>query len=416
MTRTEAITAAAGRETVTAIGDEPGADHRLGLRERPQGIRYPVAEPPEPAEVVRLPGGIGWVRMPLPWALDHINLYLLPEEEGPAGLRYALVDTGIRSATTRRLWRRLARRLAGAGPERLLTRVLLTHHHPDHLGLAGWFAGQYGLALHASRTCWLYAHALWHQKGPQVPDEVIAFFRRAGFREEALEKIRRGGWGRYREGVARLPIGVHRITPDEPLDLGGARWWPIETAGHAPGHISFYAPALGVLVSGDQLLPEISSNVSVYPGEPWGNPLAEWLVSLARLKALPADTLVLPAHNRPFTGLHHRLDRLIARHIERLAAVAALCHKEERTALEVFPALYRRRVAGMEVMMATGEAIAHLHFLEAEGVVTRRETDGVARFRAVRDFDPEPVLARLAAATEHERRHASWATARSRTR
>ncbi len=413
MTRMETMARVGAGEAILPSADTPGGDHRLPARTGEDGICYPWSAPPEPGSVAWLDGGIGWVRMPLPWALDHINLYLLPDDAVGADGRFALVDTGIRSPETRRLWRRLARQSGAAHPGALLTRVLLTHHHPDHLGLAGWFAEHFRLPVHASRVCWLYAHSLWHQKGRSVPDEVLAFFRRAGFSEDKLEKMRESGWGRYRQGVARLPIGMRRITPDTPLDLGGTRWWPIETAGHAPGHISLYSPERGILVSGDQLLPEISSNVSVYPGEPFGNPLDEWLVSLARLKALPEDTLTLPAHNRPFRGIHHRLDRLIARHLERLAAVAALCHKDARSALDVFPALYRRRVMGLEVMMATGEAIAHLHFLEAEGIVTRREgRDGIARFRASRVFDPRTVLARLARVTKQERKTAPWANAR----
>ena len=413
MTRMETIAGTGSGEAILPGTDAPGGDHRLPAGTGEAGIRYPWGAPPDPGTVTWLDGGIGWVRMPLPWALDHINLYLLPDGTAGADDRFALVDTGIRSAETRRLWRRLARQSGAAHPGALFTRVLLTHHHPDHLGLAGWFAERFGLPVHASRVCWLYAHSLWHQKGRRVPEEVLTFFRRAGFSEDKLEKMRAGGWGRYRQGVARLPIGMRRIAPEMPLDLGGIRWWPIETAGHAPGHISFYAPDRRILVSGDQLLPEISSNVSVYPGEPFGNPLEEWLVSLARLRALPENTLVLPAHNRPFRGIRHRLDRLIARHLERLAAVAALCHKDARSALDVFPALYRRRVTGLEVVMATGEAIAHLHFLEAAGIVTRREDkDGIARFTAHRAFDPRPVLARLARVTEQERKTAPWANAR----
>ncbi len=413
MTRAETMARVGMPEAVLTVTDSPGGDHRLPSRSGEGGLCYPWSAPPEPGEIIWLDGGIGWVRMPLPWALNHINLYLLPDDAAGAPNRFALVDTGIRSAETRQLWRRLARRLGAAHPGALFTRVLLTHHHPDHLGLAGWFAERFTLPVHASRICWLYAHSLWHQKGQAVPEEIITFFRRAGFSEDKLERIRTGGWGRYRQAVTRLPIGMHRIAQGEPLDLGGTRWWPIETGGHAPGHISLYCPQRRMLISGDQLLPEISSNVSVYPGEPFGNPLDEWLTSLARLKALPEDTLVLPAHNRPFRGMHHRLDRLITKHLERLAAVAALCHKRAHSALEIFPALYRRRVTGLEVMMATGEAIAHLHFLEAEAVLVRQEeADGVARFRARRPFDPEPVLARLTNVTEQERKAASWVNTR----
>ncbi|RMF70496.1 MAG: MBL fold metallo-hydrolase [Alphaproteobacteria bacterium] len=413
MTRSETITSVHEAQAAPPGMDAPGGDHRLPSRTEDGGIDYPWVEPPSPGSIIWLVDGIGWVRMPLPWALDHINLYLLPDSMAGTAGRFALVDTGIRSAETRRLWRHLARQLGAAHPGELFTRVMLTHHHPDHLGLAGWFAERFRLPVHASRICWLYAHSLWHHKNRRVPEEVILFFRRAGFSEDRLEKVRAGGWGRYRQAVARLPIGMRRLVPDDPIVLRDTVWWPIETAGHAPGHISLYCAERGILVSGDQLLPEISSNVSVYPGEPFGNPLAEWLVSLARLKALPEDTLVLPAHNRPFRGLHHRVDRLITKHLDRLAAVATLCHKEKCSAVELFPALYRRRVQGMEVMMAAGEAIAHLHFLEAEGVVTREEgADGIARFQARREFDPRPVLTRLARATDKERKTAPWAKVR----
>ncbi|RMF15448.1 MAG: MBL fold metallo-hydrolase [Alphaproteobacteria bacterium] len=392
--------------------NEPGADHRLPTRTDASALEYPWAHPPAIGEVVEIAHGIGWLRMPLPWGLDHINLYLLPD--GAEG-EFALVDTGIRSKETKAAWRRLV----GTGGTRSkdgrihLTRLLLTHHHPDHLGLAGWFADRYGLKVHASRVCWLYARTLWFDKAPEVPAEVLEFFHRAGFSPEALERLRAAGWGRYREGVERLPIGVHRIDPTEPLKIGGALWWAIETAGHAPGHLSFFDPKRRLLVSGDQVLPEISSNVSVYPSEPFGNPLAEWLEGLARLRALPADTLVLPAHNRPFRGLHPRLDQLIGKHVERLGGVAEMCREQPRAAVEIFPALYRRRVAGMEYMMATGEALAHLHFLEAEGVLAREpDATGAHRFVWRARYQAQEVVERLAKITRGQEETAPWTSIR----
>ncbi len=392
--------------------NEPGADHRLPARTDASVLEYPWREAPAPGEVIALPDGIGWLRMPLPWALDHINLYLLPDGGDD---RFALVDTGIRSRGTKAAWRRLLRAGDGGGARRRIrpTRLLLTHHHPDHLGLAGWFAREFGLEVHASRVCWLYARTLWFDKAAEVPAEVLVFFRRAGFSADSIDRLRAVGWGRYREGVERLPIGVRRIDPAVPLEIGGRPWWAIETAGHAPGHLSFFDPARRVLVSGDQVLPEISSNVSVYPSEPFGNPLAEWLEGLARMRALPGDTLVLPAHNLPFRGLHRRLEQLLGKHVERLGGVAEMCAERPRTAVEIFPALYRRRVAGMEYMMATGEALAHLHFLEAEGVLAREEAaDGAHRFVRRASYDPDRVVRRLEKVTRMERETAPWARKR----
>ncbi len=387
-------------EIADSTSRAPDPDHPVPLDEDGAGLRFPHAPPPL-GETRALAPDLLWLRMPLPWSLDHINLYLIDEGAG-----WLAIDSGIRSKDLEARWEAV---FAGAMGGRPLVRVLATHHHPDHIGLAGWLAARFGAPILASREAWLMARTLQLDVRPEPPEEVIAFARRAGLDDAMLAAQRRSGWGNYAKIVAPLPVGYRRLSGGDVLAVGADRWHVIETGGHAPGHLSLYCPARRLLVSGDQVLPLISSNVSVYPTEPLGNPLAEWLEGLARMRALPEDVLVLPSHNAPFFGLRRRLDALIDKHLARLEAVAELC-RTPATAVDVFPALFRRRVSGLEFALATGEALAHLHYLESRGVVVREESDGVARFRAIAAFDPEPVAAQLACVTATEQERAPWRT------
>ncbi|WP_281300344.1 MULTISPECIES: MBL fold metallo-hydrolase [unclassified Iodidimonas] len=379
----------------------PDPDHRLPAADDEAGaLRYPIKDAPASGGTHAIAAGITWLRMPLPWSLDHINLYLIDEGES-----WSLIDSGVRSDEAIALWRDLfANQLQG----RPISRMIITHHHPDHLGLAGWVAEQFKAPILASRSAYLLARSLLLDVRDEAPAEALDFARRTGFTEAMIEKIRLGGWGNFNQVVWPLPIGYQRMAGGDRLSLGGTSWHLIETAGHAPGHISLYSPDRKILISGDQVLPRISSNVSVYPTEPDGNPLDEWLTGLARLRALPDDTLVLPSHNEPFYGLRARLDALIHKHVSRLNGVVALCEKPA-TAIDIFPALFRRRVRGMEFSMAAGEAVAHLHFLLALGVVSRTVEEGVARFQRKADYDETAVRKKLDQITEQERNAAPWA-------
>jgi len=388
-------------------GGEPGAagpadpDHPDPQRERGDGLAFPHDPAPEPGDSRDLGGGLHWIRMPLPWSLDHINLYALAGEDG-----WTLVDTGIASKTTQAHWQAL---LDGPLGDLPVARILVTHHHPDHIGCAAWLAEAYGAPIYATRVCWLLARTLSLDVAEEPPEEVIAFLRRAGLPEDMIEAQRRAGWGNFAKLVAPLPVGYRRIAGGDTLQLAGTDWQVIETGGHAPGHASLVDPHRRMLLAGDQILPLISSNVSVYPTEPYANPMAEWLEGLARMRALPADTLVLPAHNRPFIGVDARLEALIAKHVDRMADLAELC-RAPKAATEVFPALFLQRILRDGYTMAAGEALAHLHFLEAEGVLGREPgADGVDRFVQVAAYDAARIRARLEAVTQAEKEDPAWA-------
>src|SRR5690606_5240720 len=154
----------------------------------------------------------------------------------------------------------------------------------------------------------------------------VLFHQRAGWSEAALEGYR-SRFGSFGKHIHALPESYQRLEDGAELTLGGQRWQVITTGGHSPEHACLYCPALKLLISGDQVLPKISSNVSVFATEPQANPLREWYASLDKLERLvPADVLVLPSHNEPFHGLHERLASLRAgqdRALERLRQLLA---------------------------------------------------------------------------------------------
>lgn len=336
-------------------------------------LRYPFDTVPEPGELIEVATGIFWLRMPLPFSLNHINLWLLEEKDG-----WTIVDTGLANDEIKTLWRHIfAHHLKG----KPVTRVIVTHLHPDHVGLAGWLTRKWGVELHMSRTDYLMCKNLVVDTGRPPPAEALKFYRAAGFSEPELDHYAKR-FGVFGEYVSRMPDIFHRLRDGDSLGIGGREWHVVVGSGHAPEHVCLYGPEAKVLLSGDQILPRISSNVSVHPTEAYENPLRDWLDSCARLRAtLPGDVLVLPAHNEPFYGLHARLEALIAGHEEGLAKLLELLAEPKR-AVDVFPALFKRAVDRDLFFMATGESLAHLRCLLARGDVTiERDDKGVDWYR-----------------------------------
>ncbi len=336
------------------------------------GLVHPWPEPPEGGEAIQVAPGIQWIRMPLPFQLNHINLWLLDEERG-----VTVVDTGVGLPPTRALWEAL---FAGALRDRPIVRVLVTHFHPDHMGNAEWLAQRFGVELWCPQAEWLMAQLAWRGMGGNDSELRLGHYRRHGVPEARLEGFRERG-NHYRQLVPTVMDQVRAVREGDVVAIGGREWRAFTVLGHAPEHACLYCPEAGVMISGDQVLPKITTNVSVWPDQPRSNPLRLYLDSLARFRPLPADTLVLPSHGLPFRGLHARLDFLQHHHDDRLGeTMDALA--EPKTAFDIVPVLFRRQLDTHQLGFAIGEALAHLHYLEARGGAARLVgDDGVHRFR-----------------------------------
>ena len=338
-------------------------------------LRFPFDTPPEPGAAVEVAEGILWLRLPLPMALDHVNVYALADADG-----WTLIDTGMNSRKTRDIWEAA---LAGPLAGKTVARVLLTHHHPDHVGLVGWFQDR-GAELLTTRTAWLYARMLTLDVQDRPSAESLQFYQRAGTSPEMLAKRANERPFNFADMVAPMPLGFTRVEEGETLTLGGRRWRVRLGQGHAPDHITLWSEVDELVIGGDQLLPGISPNIGVYPTEPEADPLTEWLEATARfVPHAREDQLVLPGHKLPFTGLPFRLQQMAENHDQALERLLGHLHEPE-TAAGCFPALYKRPIGEGEFGLALVEAVAHLNCLLRRGQVCRSlRADGAWLWQAV---------------------------------
>lgn len=330
-------------------------------------IRNPVAEPPGAGEAIELAAGVLWLRMPLPMVLDHVNVYAL--DDGDA---WTIVDTGFDSRKTRTIWREA---LAGPLKGKPVARVLVTHHHPDHIGLAGWFQSEFGAGLLTTRTAWLMARMLCLDVQELPSPETLQFWRSAGMDTELLAKRARERPFNFADVVAPLPLGYKRIREGDTLRLGGRDWRVRIGHGHAPEHATLWSEDGALVIGGDQLLATISPNLGVYATEPEADPVADWLEACERLKGFAnARQLVLPGHKLPFSGLPLRLDQLIDNHHGALARLLAFL-KTPHSAADCFAPLFRRAIGPGEYGLALVEAVAHVNHLHQLGKLQRTRRD-----------------------------------------
>ena len=334
------------------------------------GLRFPWTAPPGEGAAIEVVSGINWLRMPLPFALDHINLWLVGDGGG-----WTQIDCGYGDERTRRLWNTHFETTLGG---KRIVRVIATHCHPDHIGNAAWLVNRFDCALTTPQAEYLTAHALAEEHSGYGTTATCALFLAHGLEPEHLETLAARG-NRYRRGVPELPSKFCRLLGDDEVSIGKSRWRVIPGFGHSPEHASLYSADLRVLISGDMLLPRISTNVSVWPTEPDGDPLGRFLASLDRFAVLPAETLVLPSHGLPFVGIQVRIEQLQAHHAARLAEIEAAA-VEPVTAASIVPTLFRRELDPQQRLFAMGEAIAHLNYLWHRGRLRREYTDGVWRF------------------------------------
>jgi glyoxylase-like metal-dependent hydrolase (beta-lactamase superfamily II) len=339
------------------------------------GLTYPWGKfAPGQGEAFRIAEGISWARIPMPGSLGHINSWLLDDGDG-----VAVVDTGLRLQSCSDAWLELFK---GDLKDRPITRVFATHLHPDHVGLAGWLVKKDNLEIWMTRAEWLTVRMLLGERDMAQPDEVETIQRAAGWSLEQIEQGKGKGWGNFASVTHPMPIGYRRIKDGDVLDFGAHQWRVVVGSGHSPEHACLVNDAAGVMVAGDQVLPRISSNVSVGPMEPESDPLGEWLDSIDRfLDILPSDLLVCPAHGEPFKGLHTRLTALRDEHNQRLDRIAASLG-EPKCAIDCFGMLFNREINESNRNLATGEALAHLHRLEQDGRARREVRDGVHWFHA----------------------------------
>lgn len=336
-----------------------------------------IAEaPPAPGTVREIAPRILWLRMPLPFALDHINLWLIEQADG-----YTLIDCGFGDATTRAHWQRHFETTLAKRPIR---RIVVTHCHPDHLGNAAWLAERFGCTVTMTHGEFMTAHALIGEQTGYAQADMRALFARHGMAGDHLEALAARG-NHYRRGVPEAPHAFARIIDGDSVVLGGARFRVIPGYGHSTEHAALASADERVLISGDMLLPRISTNVAVGPAEPDADPVARFLDSISAFLALPPDTLVLPSHGPPFRGIAARVSQLRAHHAMRLDEL----HRHlvaagiPQSAHDVIPVLFRRQLDVHQRFFAIGEAIAHLNRLWHSGRATRQiAPDGAVRFTA----------------------------------
>jgi glyoxylase-like metal-dependent hydrolase (beta-lactamase superfamily II) len=347
---------------------------------RESELHYPLGDAlPEPGGVLELAPGVRWLRMGLPFALDHINLWLLRDEIDEAQ-GWSIVDCGIHSDATKANWERVfAEHLDGLP----VLRVIVTHFHPDHMGLSAWLTERWNCRLWISATDYNLARVASGSTVGMGGEAAAAFFGSHGLSDEdSLTKIR-GRASYYPSMVPAVPASYRRLLDGMSVRIGDHDWTCHVGYGHAPEHMSLHCEALGLLISGDMVLPRISTNVSVVDVEPEADPLTLYLDSLQRMLALPADTLVLPSHGKPFRGLHARVDQLRQHHDERLTDVMAACTAKPCHAAELLELLFKRKLDLHQTTFAMGESVAHLNALWLAGrLQRRRDEDGVYRFSA----------------------------------
>jgi len=328
-------------------------------------IRYEFKQRPAVGETMQVVPGIYWLRMPLPIALGHINLWLLE-----SGNSWTIVDTGVNTKESVKVWEQT---FSSTMDNRPVDRVVVTHLHPDHAGCAGMLCAKTGATLRMTREEYLLCRLLLTDAGRPAPDAGKKFYTAAGLTADDLHRYEKM-FGIFSKFVSPLPESYKRLYAGDEIVIGENHWKIIVGRGHSPEHACLYCEELNLLISGDQLLPTISSNVSVFPTEPAANPLHDWMTSLAELKdAIPEDVLVLPAHGKPFRGGHGRLDSLILEHQDRLEVLEARCAKPMR-ATDTFSTLFNRKISADNLIMATGEAVAHLNYLVVQGRI-EAETD-----------------------------------------
>ncbi len=338
-------------------------------------LQHPFQAPPGPGEAIEVAPGIRWARLPLPFRLDHVNVYLIDDDGG-----VAILDTGIDDRACRGAWAKL---LAGPLAGQRITRLIVTHCHPDHVGLAKWLADRTGLTLETSEAEYLTALIIHLDPGALEAEPYRNFYESNGLDEETTQAVMTRGHG-YLKMVSGLPATFRRIIAGERLRIGGRDFHVLTGGGHAPEQIMLHLVEDKVFLSADQVLPRISPNVAVLARDPEGDPLGIFLRSLRALrKRIADDVLVLPGHDLPFYGLHRRIEAMLQHHEDRCATLVAACREEPHSAAELIPKIFHRALDAHQTGFAFGETLAHVNYLARRDRLRLAESkDGIRRFSA----------------------------------
>ncbi len=338
-------------------------------------LAYPHAQPPAPGSLIEVASGVQWFRLPLPYRLDHVNIYLIQDADG-----WTVLDTGLGTDACRAVWEAV---LKGPLAGQRLTSMVVTHYHPDHVGLAGWLAERFGLPLSMPRPEYLYSLALQYAPGDLGADMHRPFYRRHGLSPEVTEGVL-GRGHEYLRRTTGVPTTYHRIQHGDSLRIGARPFQVITGGGHALEQAMLYRSEEQLFFAADQVIARISPNVSVHAMEPDLDALGIYLRSLSGLRDLVApDVLALPGHGLPFYGLHARIAELIEHHAQRCDAIADACRRQPLSVAEIVPRLFQRELDEHQTGFAFGEVLAHVnHMLSGDRLVLETDQDGIDRYRA----------------------------------
>jgi glyoxylase-like metal-dependent hydrolase (beta-lactamase superfamily II) len=327
----------------------------------PAPLAFPFPAPPERGETIEVAPGLLWARIPLPFRLDHVNVYFVDDGDG-----WAVVDTGIDNEPARAAWEAL---LAGPLAGRRLTRLIVTHMHPDHIGLAGWLTEKFDIPLLTSQTAYIECLNLSLAPGKLQAPVYRDFYLRNGLDEATTALIATMGHD-YLGMVAPLPPTFERLVAGDDLIIGGRKFDVLSGDGHAPEQLMLFNAEEQLFLAADQVLAKISPNVSVAAMSPEGDPLGLYLRSLRAMRArLPVQTLVLPGHQLPFYGLHERASELEAHHESRCAALAQACREKPCSPAELIPVMFARKLDPHQMGFAFSELFAHVNYMVRRGAL-----------------------------------------------
>lgn len=354
----------------------------MNLTDRPSSqirhdfLEYPMAPPLADGSMVEVADGLLWLRMPMPMSLDHINVYLLEDDDG-----WFILDTGLHTEETRELWLKI---VAQHCNNKAIKGVICTHFHYDHSGLASWLMQTFNVPLYMTHGEFFTLKSFSGAFENLGNDHQLDFYHRAGMPKNEVMRVidacRKDPFVQY------CPPAYSRIREGDVFTIGQRRWKIVIGEGHSPEHACLYCEEDKIILAGDQLLPHISSNILVNEFEPQGQQLANWFRSLERIQTLDPQTLVLPAHGPIFRQMHLRAQQLVDHHVETLDKLRKfVSEKAEFTAYQAMKCLFNRKLSAFDSMMALGETLAHLNWLEAnnEFLCQRDNDSGIYTYLAL---------------------------------